>query len=77
MELTQALAQLEAAAAAVGHLLQEADEELLAEVAGAWSPLRPRGYQQRRWDVYWLQWLRECAERLPVGEAADQPSGQN
>ena len=66
MELTQALAQLEAAAAAVGHLLQDADEETVQLVADAWAPLKPKGYQARRWDCYWIGWLRECAERVPV-----------
>lgn len=70
MELTQALAQLEAAAAAVGRLLPD-DEETLKVVADAWAPLKPKGYQARRWDCYWIGWLRECADRLPPGEAAD------
>ena len=72
MELTQALAQLEAAAAAVGHLLPD-DPEQLKEVAGAWAPLKPQGYQARRWDRYWIEWLQDCADRLPP---ADQPSAQ-
>lgn len=66
MELTQALAQLEQAAAAVGHLLQDADEALLAEVAGAWGPLMPKGYQARRWHPLWIEWMKECAERVPA-----------
>jgi hypothetical protein len=66
MELTQALAQLEAAAAAVGHLLQDADEETVQLVAEAWGPLMPKGYQARRWHPFWIEWLRDCAERVPV-----------
>ncbi len=66
MELTQALAQLEAAAAAVGRLLQDADEETVQLVAEAWAPLRPFGCPRPRWQHYWLEWLRECAERVPV-----------
>ena len=62
-ELITALQELEQAAAAVGHLLQDADEELLAQVAGAWAPLKPQGYQARRWDHFWIEWLRDCSER--------------
>ena len=68
-ELIAALQELEQAAAAVGHLLQDADEELLAQVAGAWAPLKPQGYQARRWDRYWIEWLRDCADRVPVEQA--------
>ena len=66
MELTQALAQLEAAAAAVGRLLQDADEETVQLVAEAWGPLMPKGYQARRWHPFWIEWLQDCAERVPV-----------
>ena len=66
MELTQALTQLEAAAAAVGHLLQDADEETVQLVVDAWAPLMPRGYQARRWHPFWIAWLQDCAERVPV-----------
>ncbi len=65
MELTQALAQLEAAAAVVGHLLPD-DDEVLKVVADAWAPLKPKGYQARRWDTYWIAWMKECADRLPA-----------
>jgi hypothetical protein len=70
MELTQALAQLEAAAAAVGHLLQDADEETVQLVADAWGPLMPKGYQARRWHPFWIEWLRDCAERVPCANRA-------
>ena len=65
MELTQALAQLEAAAAAVGRLLPD-DAEGLKLVAEAWGPLMPKGYQARRWHPFWIEWLQDCAERVPV-----------
>jgi hypothetical protein len=65
MELTQALAQLEAAAAAVGRLLPD-DDEALKVAAEAWAPLRPFGCQRSRWQGYWIAWLKECAERVPV-----------
>jgi len=64
-ELIAALQELEQAAAAVGHLLPD-DPEQLKEVAGAWAPLKPQGYQARRWDRYWIEWLRDCADRVPV-----------
>jgi hypothetical protein len=70
VELTQALAQLEAAAAAVGRLLQDADEETVQLVAEAWAPLRPFGCPRPRWQHYWLEWLRECAERVPCANRA-------
>jgi len=65
-ELITALQELEAAAAAVGHLLQDADEELLAQVAGAWAPLRPTGCRTDRWAAFWIAWLQDCADRVPV-----------
>jgi hypothetical protein len=65
VELTQALAQLEAAAAAVGRLLPD-DDERLKLVADAWGPLMPKGYQARRWHPFWIEWLQDCAERVPV-----------
>jgi len=71
-ELITALQELEQAAAAVGHLLPD-DDEALQVVADAWGPLMPKGYQPRRWSGFWLQWLRDCAERLPP---ADQPSAE-
>jgi len=67
-ELIAALQELEQAAAAVGHLLPD-DPEQLKEVAGAWAPLKPQGYQARRWDRYWIEWLRDCADRVPVEQA--------
>ena len=66
MELITALQELEQAAAAVGHLLQDADDALLAEVASAWGPLMPKGYEARRWHPFWIAWLQECADRVPV-----------
>ena len=75
MELTQALAQLEAAAAAVGRLLPD-DDAGLKLVAEAWGPLMPPGYQARRWHRYWLEWLRECAERVPV-DPSQAKQGEN
>jgi hypothetical protein len=69
MELTQALAQLEAAAAAVGHLLPD-DDEALKLVAEAWAPLRPFGCQRSRWQHYWIAWLVECSQRLPCANRA-------
>ena len=75
MELAQALMQLEAAAATVGHLLPDSDEALKV-VADGWAPLKPRNYSAIRWDAFWLAWLRDCADRLPATEAADQPSAQ-
>lgn len=75
-ELITALQELEQAAAAVGHLLPD-DPEQLKKVAGAWAPLMPdKGYQARRWHRFWLEWLRDCSERLPPAEAADQPSAR-
>jgi hypothetical protein len=65
MELTTALAQLEQAAAAVGRLLPD-DDEGLKLVAEAWGPLMPKGYQARRWHPFWIAWLQDCAERVPV-----------
>lgn len=75
MELTQALMQLEAAAANVGHLLPDGDEALKV-VADAWAPLKPRNYSAIRWDAFWLAWLKDCADRLPVAETTDEPSAQ-
>ena len=75
MELTQALMQLEQAAAAVGSLLPDGDDALKV-VADAWAPLKPRNYSAIRWDAFWLAWLRDCADRLPATEVADQPSAQ-
>jgi hypothetical protein len=69
-DLTTALKELEAAAAVVGHLLQDADDALLAEVAGAWGPLMPKGYQARRWHPFWIAWLQDCADRLPPADQA-------
>ena len=69
MELTQLAREmlaLEQQAAAVGRLLQGADQELLEQVASAWAPLMPRSYQQRRWSAFWLAWLQECGDRVPV-----------
>jgi hypothetical protein len=69
MELTQLAKEmlaLEQQAAVVGRLLREADEELLEQVASAWAPLKPRSYQQRRWDAFWIAWLQECGDRVPV-----------
>ena len=65
MDLITALVELEQAAAAVGHLLPD-DDEALQLVADGWGPLMPKGYQARRWSEFWLQWLRDCAERVPV-----------
>ena len=75
MELTQALMQLEQAAAAVGSLLPDGDEALKV-VADAWAPLKPRNYSAIRWDAFWLAWLRDCADRLPATETTDEPSAQ-
>lgn len=73
MELAQALNRLEQAAAAVGELLRDADEETIQQVVAGWAPLRPKGYQARRWDNYWLGWCVECSERLPPAEADRVP----
>jgi len=64
-ELITALVELEQAAAAVGHLLPD-DDEALQVVAAAWGPLRPKGGQRERWEAYWIAWLRDCSERVPV-----------
>jgi len=71
-ELITALVALEHAAADVGRLLPD-DDEALQVVADGWGPLMPKGYQARRWSEFWLQWLQDCAERLPP---ADQPSAE-
>jgi hypothetical protein len=75
MELTQLAKEmllLERQAGVVGRLLKGADQELLEAVAGAFGPLKPRSYQQRRWDAFWIAWLQECSERVPC---ANQTGG--
>ena len=73
MELTQLareMLRLEEQAGVVGRMLRDADEELLQQVAGAFGPLMPRSYQQRRWSAFWLAWLQECGDRIPCANQA-------
>ena len=70
MELITALMELEAAAAKVGRLLPDS-EEGLQQVLDAWGPLMPRTYSTARWSAFWIAWLRDCGDRIPVGEGTD------
>ena len=76
MELARELNRLEQQAAVVGRLLRHADEATIQQAVAGWAPLKPKSYQPRRWDAFWLEWLAECSERLPSGEADDQPSAE-
>ena len=76
MELARELNRLEQQAAVVGRLLRDADEATIQQAVVGWAPLKPKTYQPRRWDAFWLEWLVECSERLPPGEADDKPSAE-
>ena len=69
MELARELNRLEQQAAVVGRLLRHADEATIQQAVAGWAPLKPKSYQPRRWDAFWLEWLVECSERLPPAEA--------
>ena len=69
MELARELNRLEQPAAVVGRLLRDADEATIQQAVAGWAPLKPKSYQPRRWDAFWLEWLVECSERLPPAEA--------
>lgn len=73
-QIADALIALEQQAAVVGRLLEDADEAMLDQVAAAWAPLRPLKQPQTRWQRFWLDWLRDCAERLPAAACdGEQP----
>ena len=73
MELARELNRLEQQAAVVGRLLRNADEATIQQAVAGWAPLKPKSYQPRRWDAFWLEWLVECSERLPPAEAERVP----
>lgn len=72
-ELIEALMRLEAAAAAVGHLLPADDPELLQEIAAGFGPLRPKGYSISRWHQFWLHWLQSSAALHPCATSSIPP----
>jgi hypothetical protein len=70
-ELIMALMRLEEAAAAVGRLLPaEMDPEQQQQLVSAFGAHPLKGMRRDRWGGFWLQWLRDCAERLPCANPA-------
>lgn len=68
MELNDALLALEHQAAVVAACLEDADAELLQQVADGWAP----GTTPRQ-AALWLQWLRDCQQRWQR-QPPDEPS---
>lgn len=68
--LMERLMALEAAAAACGELLGDADEELLQLVADAFAPTMPKGHRRSTWNGYWFRWLKRCATTAVSPEAS-------
>ena len=71
-ELALLLLDLEAAAAEVHHALEAASPEQIELALQAFGPPR-KGYRPLRWEAFWRQWLRECAERLPCDTCLISP----
>lgn len=68
MDLNDALLALEHQAAVVAACLDDADAELLQQVADGWAP----GTSPRQAGL-WLQWLRDCQQRWQQ-QRPDEPS---
>lgn len=78
MDLAAALMELERAAAAVAHALEDAPPELLEKVAIGWGPgtfagnHRTQARQQAK-RLEWLEWVRRCGQDWPAVELPDLP----
>jgi len=64
--LSDALLALEHAAAAVSLALDDADDELIAQVIAGWGPGGNRGKA-------WIQWIRDCGDGWPAVELPELP----
>lgn len=66
MGLGDALLALEQAAAAVALALEDADDELLAQVIAGWGP-------SGKGSKAWIQWIRECGDAWPAVQLPELP----
>lgn len=66
MGLSDALLALEQAAAAVALALDDADDDLIAQVIAGWGLGGNRGKA-------WIQWIRDCGDAWPAVELPELP----
>lgn len=66
MELADALLALEQAAAAVSLALDDADDELIAQVIAGWGP-------SGKASKAWVDWIRACSDAWPAVELPELP----
>lgn len=66
MGLGDALLALEQAAAAVSLALDDADDELIAQVIAGWGP-------SGKASKAWVDWIRACGDTWPAVELPELP----